>query len=72
MGCMLILHVFSFVQYINRYIHYMTSNYLKLLSRKASEIKPYLIYDQWVGVVHLGERENYCEGTRQIYSVTSG
>ncbi len=50
----------------------MTSNYLKLLSRKASEIKPYLIYDQWVGVVHLGERENYCEGTRQIYSVTSG
>ena len=25
-----------------------------------------------MGVVHLGERENHGEGTRQIYPVTSG
>ena len=41
-------------------------------SRKAStKQEPYLNYDQWNGVEHLGERGNHSKGTRQNHSLTS-
>jgi len=43
-----------------------------MIFKKSFQKKPYSNYDQSIGVVHLGARENHGEGTRQIYSVTSG